>query len=91
MSNFTLPAEYRHHTATWLAWPHNKSDWPGKFSAIPFVYAEIVKQISYGEKVRIIVESKDDFLNPDQEIAMQKYASKIGVAPKLNKVSMITG
>jgi len=59
MSNYKLPAEYSHHTATWIGWPHNKSDWPGKFSVIPFVYAEIVKQISRGEKVRIIVESKD--------------------------------
>jgi len=57
--NFKLPAEYEIHQATWIGWPHNKSDWPGKFSAIPFVYAEIVKHISRGETVRIIVESKD--------------------------------
>jgi agmatine deiminase len=59
MNSYKLPAEFEHHEATWLGWPHNKSDWPGKFSAIPFVYAEIVKHISHGEKVRIIVESKD--------------------------------
>jgi len=59
MNNFKLPAEWERHQATWLGWPHNRSDWPGKFSAIPFVYAEIVKQISRGETVRIIVESKD--------------------------------
>jgi len=59
MNNYKLPAEWEQHNATWISWPHNKSDWPGKFSAIPFVYAEIVKQISRGEIVRIIVESKD--------------------------------
>ncbi len=59
MNNYKLPAEFEQHEATWIGWPHNKSDWPGKFSSIPFVYAEIVKQISLGEKVRIIVESKE--------------------------------
>ncbi|MGO9480982.1 MAG: agmatine/peptidylarginine deiminase, partial [Candidatus Kryptoniota bacterium] len=54
-----LPAEWERHEATWLGWPHNKSDWPGKFSPIPWVYAEIVKRISQGEKARIIVESKE--------------------------------
>ena len=59
MNNYKLPAEWEPHVATWVGWPHNKSDWPGKFSVVPFVYAEIVKQISRGEKIRIIVESKD--------------------------------
>ena len=59
MNNYKLPAEWEPHVATWVGWPHNKSDWPGKFSVVPFVYAEIVKQISRGEKIRIIVESKE--------------------------------
>ncbi len=59
MNNYKLPAEFDKHEATWIGWPHNKSDWPGKFSTIPFVYAEIVKQISREEIVRIIVESKE--------------------------------
>ena len=57
--SFRLPAEWETHEATWLGWPHNKSDWPGKFAPIPWVYAEIVKRISQGEKARIIVESKE--------------------------------
>ena len=56
---YRLPAEWEKHEATWLGWPHNKSDWPGKFTPIPWVYAEIVRRISTGEKVRILVESKD--------------------------------
>ena len=54
-----LPAEWEHHKATWIAWPHNSSDWPGKFSSIRWVYAEIVKYISCGEKVRILAQSKE--------------------------------
>ena len=53
-----FPAEWEKHEATWIGWPHNKSDWPGKFTPIIWVYCEIVKKISQGEKVRIIVEDK---------------------------------
>lgn len=56
---FTLPPEWKTHEATWIGWPYNKSDWPGKFSPIPYVYAEIVKYISPGEKVRIFVQSTE--------------------------------
>ncbi|MEE9450037.1 MAG: agmatine deiminase family protein [Ignavibacteriaceae bacterium] len=59
INSLYLPAEWEPHEATWIGWPHNRSDWPGKFSTIPFVYAQIVKQISSGEAVRVIVESKD--------------------------------
>jgi agmatine deiminase len=53
-----MPAEWEEHEATWIGWPHNKSDWPGKFTPIIWVYCEIVRKISEGEKVRIIVESE---------------------------------
>jgi agmatine deiminase len=51
-----MPAEWEPHEATWLAWPHERSDWPGKFAPIPWVYGDIVKRLSRVEKVRIIVE-----------------------------------
>ena len=57
-SKFRIPAEWEYHEATWIGWPHNKEDWPGKFQPIPWVYGEIVRYISRGEKVRIIVQSK---------------------------------
>jgi len=53
-----MPAEWERHEATWIGWPHNKSDWPGKFSPIPWVYGEIVRRIAPGEIVRILVESE---------------------------------
>lgn len=55
---YRIPAEFENHEATWIGWPNNKEDWPGKFQPIPWVYGEIVKYISRGEKVRIIVQSK---------------------------------
>ncbi len=52
-----MPAEWEPHEATWLAWPHERSDWPGKFAPIPWVYGDIVRRLARVEKVRILVES----------------------------------
>jgi len=52
-----MPAEWEPHAATWIGWPHNVSDWPGKFPPIPWIYGEIVRALSPGETVRILVNS----------------------------------
>src|SRR6202161_631757 len=54
-----MPAEWEPHDATWLAWPHELSDWPGKFAPIPWVYGEIVRHLSQVEKVGILVQDVD--------------------------------
>ena len=51
---YHMPAEWERHEATWLGWPHNKTDWPGRFSPIPWVFGEMARKISQGEIVRII-------------------------------------
>ena len=51
-----MPAEWDPHDATWIAWPHNLADWPGKFAPIPWVYCEIVRQLRRSETVRILVD-----------------------------------
>jgi agmatine deiminase len=53
---YRMPAEWERHEATWLAWPHNPEDWPGKFQTIPWVYAEIVRLLSARERVHLLVE-----------------------------------
>ena len=53
-----MPAEWEPHDATWIAWPHNRSDWPGRFTPIPWVYGEIVRKLSGVEKVRILVQDR---------------------------------
>jgi agmatine deiminase len=60
-----MPAEWEPHTATWLAWPHEPTDWPGKFDAVPWVFAEVIRNLTLGERVRLIVSGK----------AMQKQAA----------------
>jgi agmatine deiminase len=53
---FRMPAEWEPHEATWIAWPHEREDWPGKFGPIPWAYAEIVRHLSRSERVRICVQ-----------------------------------
>jgi agmatine deiminase len=55
---FRMPAEWEPHEATWIAWPHCKDDWPGRFEPIPWVYGEIVRKLSEVEKVRILIDDE---------------------------------
>ena len=56
---FRMPAEWEPHEATWLAWPHNQEDWPGKFEPIAWVYCEIVRKLAEVERVRILVQDEE--------------------------------
>lgn len=53
-----MPAEWEPHRATWIAWPHNPADWPGKFETIPWVYVEIVRVLAASEHVEILCQSE---------------------------------
>jgi len=57
---YRMPAEWEPHDATWIAWPHNREDWPGKFEAIPWIYAEIVRHLAPVERVHILVSDEDE-------------------------------
>ncbi len=52
-----MPAEWEEHDATWLGWPHEVTDWPGKFSTIPWAFAEIVRHLSRVERVYLLIEN----------------------------------
>jgi len=62
-----MPAEWEPHEATWLAWPHERTDWPGKFGPIPWVYGDIVRALARVEKIRILV----------QDAALEKSARRV--------------
>ena len=55
---YRMPAEWEAHEATWLAWPHHRDDWPGKFAPVPWVYTEIVRLLSAVERVNILVKGR---------------------------------
>ncbi len=50
-----MPAEWEPHQATWIAWPHQRDDWPGKFGPIPWVFVEIVRHLHCSERVGVLV------------------------------------
>jgi agmatine deiminase len=50
-----MPAEWEPHEATWITWPHQRDDWPGKFEPIPWVYGEIVRHLHASEYVHLLV------------------------------------
>jgi agmatine deiminase len=55
---YRMPAEWEPHTSTWLAWPHFRGDWPGKFDPIPWVYAEIIRNLARHERIDLVVKSE---------------------------------
>jgi agmatine deiminase len=69
---YRMPAEWESHEATWIAWPHNEEDWPGRFEPIPWVYGEIVRKLSTVERVRILVG------DPDLEQSARAVLQKVG-------------
>ena len=55
---YRMPAEWEKQKSTWIAWPHNQRDWPNKFKSIPFVFCEIISNISNYQKTNILIEKK---------------------------------
>ncbi|MBI2930823.1 MAG: agmatine deiminase family protein [Planctomycetes bacterium] len=51
-----MPAEWTPHRATWIAWPHESRDWPGRFGPIPWTFVDIVRVLSRDEQVAILVQ-----------------------------------
>jgi agmatine deiminase len=80
-SGYTMPAEWERHEATWLGWPHNKTDWPDKLDTIRWVYGEMVRKISPGEIVRLLVR------NPAEQKLAASYLKRAGC--DLKKVEFI--
>ncbi len=75
-----MPAEWEPHEATWIAWPHNHDDWPGRFEPIPWVYGEIVRRLSQVERVRILLQ------NDDVEYNARTVLDKVGRAVGSDRV-----
>lgn len=71
--SFRMPAEWERHEATWIGWPHNRTDWPGKMTVIPWIYGEMVRKLVGGEIVRILVNS------PSQEVQARRVLHRVGV------------
>lgn len=72
---FRMPAEFELHAITWIAWPHNRDDWPGKFEAIPWVFAEITRHLMAADGACILVNSAA------KERQVRKLLGQLGLLP----------
>src|SRR5689334_10136477 len=70
-----MPAEWEPHEATWIAWPHNREDWPGRFAPIPWVYGEIVRKLSAAEQVRIL--ARDGAIEEQARRVLRKVGARM--------------
>lgn len=66
-----MPAEWEPHEATWVAWPHEPTDWPGKLAPIAWVYAEIIRAISLSERVEVLC--KDESLREEAQTCLKLH------------------
>ena len=57
-NRFILLPEWSPHEATWIGWPYNKSDWPGKFSPIILSFLLMMMLPSEYSPDLIIIVSK---------------------------------
>jgi agmatine deiminase len=57
LAELHMPAEWERHDATWISWPANVTDWPGKIAPVSWAFGEMVRKISQGEMLHIIVNS----------------------------------
>lgn len=70
--SYRMPAEWEPHESTWVAWPHNQDDWPGRFGPIPWVYGEILRRLSRFERIDLIVPA-------GQESEVRDFVGRLGV------------
>ena len=52
-SAFRLPADWESQAAIWLAWPHNRETWPGRFDPVPAFFASWARLIAEDTPVRM--------------------------------------
>jgi agmatine deiminase len=73
---YRLPAEWDQHECTWLGWPHELTDWPGKFSPVLWAFAEIVRHLSQVERVCLLVENRE--AEPRVRAVLRKSGANLG-------------
>jgi len=69
-----MPAEWDRHAATWIGWPVNPEDWPGKIEVAEWVFVEIVRHLAPHEHVHILVP------NAETEDAVREKLTRAWVA-----------
>ena len=64
-----MPAEWESHRATWMIWPHNRLDWEVKTSAVRWCFGEVIKRLTKGERVALVVQDERTKRNAERTLA----------------------
>jgi len=59
-SGYSMPAEWAKHAATWLAFPHHRTDFPHKRVVILHVFAEMARVLTAQERLRFLVRDASE-------------------------------
>ena len=73
-----MPAEWRPHAATWMAWPHDDEQWIGMLEPVRQEFTALVRAIAHDETVELLVA--------DDESAADARARLGGLAIRLHRV-----
>ena len=52
-----MPAEWEPHAATWLAWPHAETTWPGCLAEAEREFEALVRALARSERVELLAQS----------------------------------
>tara|TARA_Y100000310_G_scaffold251715_1_gene258291 strand:+ start:10925 stop:11950 length:1026 start_codon:yes stop_codon:yes gene_type:complete len=66
---FFMPPEWYDHSSTWISWPHNIETWLD-LELIEKIYLDIIKSISTGEVVNILVNGKENEVNVKNKLSL---------------------
>lgn len=83
VSGSRMPAEWEPHEATWLAYPHLGSDWPGKLSAVRWAFAEFVRLLGDHEQVKLLVR------HPREAERARSLLRRSGTDPDLIELHLV--
>src|SRR3974390_380554 len=78
---YRMPAEWEPHAATWIAWPHNRTDWPGNFPTGLWAYAEIVRNLARVERVNILVNDESAEITARAVLVIANVVPKTAFEP----------
>ena len=68
---YRMPAEWEPHVATWLAWPHNRESWPGKFEPVPSIWGQFARILAQNELVHILAGGPDVMFPAQSMVALE--------------------